>query len=90
MVSSATCAEALFAVLHTACRLITQPCASAVGATGPEWQPATNHSLPFSSHVSVLPFFVPFLVPVLKVKESTRCTDLLVYQIAAVYVLGSW
>ncbi len=79
VVSSATCAEALFAVLHTACRPITQPCASAVGPPGQNGSqlPITLPLIfPFSPifisfSVSLFhpdPLFVPSLVHVFQGK----------------------
>lgn len=64
VVSSATCAEALFAVLHTTCRPnYAMPC-SCRGATRPEWQRALPITVPliepfFLHSVSLLSIFPP-------------------------------
>ncbi len=92
MVSLATCAEAPFAVLHTACRAIMQPCASAEGPLG-----QNGSQLPITLPLTLVccfclfvclfypdPLFVPFLLPVSQGKANACCTDLPVCQITAI------
>lgn len=88
VVSLATCAGALFALLHTACRPNYATLCISRGATRPEWQQALPITLPLISpfsliFVSVLPPLCSFLL-VYQDEETAWYTDLLVYQIPAV------